>query len=750
MPMKVLHIIGGGDVGGAKAHVLSLVRELGFNIEVKLISLRPGPFADDARAMGIDVEIVRSHNIFADIRKVLQIVRSGKYDIIHSHGAKANMFAAIIKRRAKVVSITTIHSDYRLDYMRSIWKRFSFGVINMIALRFLDFFECVSHNFKEILIQRKFDPGRIFVICNGVDFRIPVKTISRKEFIEKYNLPIKEDDIIVGILARMDPVKGLGTLIDAASIVVEKNPSVKFIIAGDGPERNKLQKKAKELNLTDNVIFPGWITESWEFLCNFDINVLTSYTEGFPYAILEGTRYAKCTVSSDVGGIADLIESGYNGFLFRAGDYNTLAEYILMLASDENLRKTMGERIQKKAMEFFSLEKMCEIQLEIYNTILKEKSREKSRSKKCYDIIISGYYGFNNVGDDAMLQAIINNLRNCRQDLKILVLSKNVSEASKTFNVDAINRVDVFSIYWALRKARLFIYGGGNIIQDNTSSRSLMYYLGTIWLAKKLGLKVMFYGNGIGPVKRRINQWLTKKIVNRVDVITLREEMSLQELIKLEINRPKIYITSDSALTLDHAGNCNVDEIFESEGIPLNGSYAGFSIRKQEGWENYVDVIARTADYVYETYGLKPVFIPMQNPEDSNIMQLIVSRMKHRGYLLKKCYNVAETFAIINKMKILIGMRLHSLIFAATLGVPIIGLVYQPKVEAFLHCVRQEKASAGYAANLDFENLKALVDRTWKHRDELSRELREAAADLKIKALKNAEIAVELLDTAYE
>ena len=114
--MKVLHLIGGGDIGGAKSHVLSLVNELGKYADVKLISFRKGSFADDARAMGINVEIVKTGTIFTDIRKVLNIIKTEGYDVTVSR-AKANMIAYI--KVLKIPVVTTVHSDYRLDYLQT-------------------------------------------------------------------------------------------------------------------------------------------------------------------------------------------------------------------------------------------------------------------------------------------------------------------------------------------------------------------------------------------------------------------------------------------------------------------------------------------------------------------------------------------------------------------------------------------------------------------------------------------------------
>ena len=129
--MKVLHLIGGGDIGGAKTHVLHLVKELGKYIDVKIVSFRPGVFADDAKAMGINIEVVKRGNIFRDILRVIEIVKEEGYQIIHAHGAKANMIAIVVKCLTKIPTVTTVHSDYRLDYMHSLVKSLSFGLIKI-------------------------------------------------------------------------------------------------------------------------------------------------------------------------------------------------------------------------------------------------------------------------------------------------------------------------------------------------------------------------------------------------------------------------------------------------------------------------------------------------------------------------------------------------------------------------------------------------------------------------------------------
>jgi polysaccharide pyruvyl transferase CsaB len=743
--MKVLHLIGGGDVGGAKVHVLSLVKELSKHIDVKIVSLRSGMFADDARSMGLDVEVVRSGNFAADIKKVVEIIDKGGYQIIHSHGSKANMFSIISKRFTKLPTVTTVHSDYKLDYMHNILKRLSFGSINTIALRYIDYYIGVSDNFKNMLISRKFNPEKIFVVYNGIDFSKPTKGHNRSSFSDKYNLQLNKSDVVVGILARLYPVKNIGTLLKAAKVALKHNPKLKFVIGGDGEDRKHLEEMASALGISDKVFFLGWIYDPDELMSVLDINVLTSISESFPYSILEGAKFKKATISSNVGGIPDLISHGINGYLFNPGDYLRLADYIVELSFNHKKRNEMGEKLYNIARVKFSISNMCKTQLDIYSSIL-QKENVKTIPKSSYDVIISGYYGFKNIGDDAMLMGIIDSLKKYKSDVRAIVLSKDPVETKKLYGVDSIKRTSLGSVFKAMKNAKLFIYGGGNIIQDNTSTRSLFYYLGSIWLAKLMGLKVMFYANGIGPLNKKINMKLTKQIMNQVDTITLREKLSLEALICLGVDKPRIVLTADPALTVEMEPSTNIDKTFSKEGIELSGPYVGFSLRQWQGREKYEEVIAKTADYMIDKYGIKPVFIPMHNPGDLIVIESVVSKMKGKGYVIRKKYDVSQTMGIISKMEFLIGMRLHALIFAASLGIPIIGLVYEPKIEGFLQYVNQP--SAGYVQHLEFDKLKELVDEFWHKRSEIAEQLKKDIIILKQKAFDSARIAVDLITGA--
>ena len=829
---KVLHLIGGGDVGGAKTHVLSLVNVLSRQIGVKIVSLRPGMFADEAKALGIDIEIVKSGNIIKDIRRVVRIAREG-YQIIHSHGAKANMIAIAVKAITRLPTVTTVHSDYKLDYMHSFVKRLSFGTINTIALRFIDNYIGISNNFVDMLIRRKFLPDRIFTLYHGMDFDAPTAQYSREQFLDKFKIPVRPGEIIVGIAARLYPVKGLDTLLRAAARVKDNTTAVKFIIGGDGVDRELLENMSRRLGLADTVFFTGWLTDPYSLMSIVDISVLTSISESFPYSILEGARFAKPTVSTRVGGIPDLIRDNVDGLLFEPNDYSRLADFIIRLAGDAGLRERLGHSIYERAMDKFSIQTMRASQTEIYRSVL----RNAERKKNDYDIIISGYYGFDNIGDDAMLKGIVENLRLKRPGARLAILSKAPVRTALTYRVNTFNRLNILDATRVMRPARLFIHGGGNIVQDSTSTRSLFFYLTITMLAKIMHTKVMFFGNGFGPLIKPFNRRVSGRVLNHADVITVREKLSLGELESLSVDKPIIRLTADPALLVSQVAPAEtIDAILDNEGIPPGRQYVGFSVREYLGetmpsakrlygarkpptvgarkpstdgsckpltvgarkppidssqnaqmgkasppefeipetgadtpetgvdtpetgaetletgadtpeiGSEYLLAIAKAADIFCSQNNLIPVFLPTEYPRDVRQSEKVLALMKTRGYIIRRRNSVAETFGIVARMEMMVAMRLHALIFAANLGVPVVSIEYQPKIEGFIKYIGQP--SAGRMENLEYESLLAQMERVWGERAEIRLQLKSTMDELRKKAFDNVNIAVELLDGA--
>ena len=137
--MKVIHLISGGDSGGAKTHVLSLLQNLNKTIAAQLVCFRDGPFADEARTLGIPTMIVSGNNVLRVRRQLTDYILEGRYQLIHCHGSRANMIGALLRKSTGLPVVSTVHSDYKLDYMGRPLSRLTFGTINAWALRQVDY-----------------------------------------------------------------------------------------------------------------------------------------------------------------------------------------------------------------------------------------------------------------------------------------------------------------------------------------------------------------------------------------------------------------------------------------------------------------------------------------------------------------------------------------------------------------------------------------------------------------------------------
>jgi len=319
-------------------------------------------------------------------------------------------------------------------------------------------------------------------------------------------------------------------------------------------------------------------------------------------------------------------------------------------------------------------------------------------------VVISGYHGYNNSGDEAILVAMIKNIKRLYKDIDIIALSYIPEKTKEMYNIDTIYRFDYKAIRNALKESDVLISGGGSLIQDLTSSRSLLYYLAIILTAKFYKKDVMLYGNGIGPVNKRVNRYLVKKVINKVNLITLRESSSKLVLDKLGVNKPDIYIAADPVFTLESIGEKEAEKILEKECIPMDKPLIGICIRNWKHEENYVEKISELCDQLIEK-GNNVLFIPMQYPNDVDISNTILSKMNNKGYALKENYQSFEILGVVNFLSIVISMRLHMLIYAAIQNKPMIGIIYDPKVKAYL-----EEIDMPALENIDDLDVNSIVD----------------------------------------
>lgn len=314
-------------------------------------------------------------------------------------------------------------------------------------------------------------------------------------------------------------------------------------------------------------------------------------------------------------------------------------------------------------------------------------------------IVISGYYGFDNIGDEAVLYSIIQSLKNKlkNKELEITVLSNQPEKTSKIYGVKAVNRWDIKAVIGVIRKSHLLISGGGSLLQDVTSSKTIPYYLLIVKLAKWNKKKVVFYSQGIGPVNKWYSKYLVKKVVNKVDYIFVRDEESKNTLINIGVTKPPIETAADPVLGM------NVQDKTKEKMKKLLQTYqnqdknpiqtkeklkVGIYLRP---WNNDISTIEKIKEvsYLLHKENLEIFFIPMHQPEDRYLIEKIsLPDVPH--YKILDILSVEEMFALTGQMDIVISMRLHSLIMATAQAIPVVGLSYDPKVDAFMDLIQNK------------------------------------------------------------
>lgn len=328
------------------------------------------------------------------------------------------------------------------------------------------------------------------------------------------------------------------------------------------------------------------------------------------------------------------------------------------------------------------------------------------------NVLISGYYGFNNTGDEAMIETMSTLL--AKRDYGLIVLSSNPERTKELYNVQAYDRNKYSEIRKAMKKADLVVSGGGTLFQDVTSKKSLVYYLAIIKLAQAMHKKICIAYQGMGPLTSEFGKRITKKILNKksVKLIALRDDQAIDFAKDIGIEKSKIIFSSDMIFMLEPPPKERCDKILRDNvhGYKEGQKLIGISIRE---WKNKdrTDLFAKLADELVETYDARIVFFPFHKPKDAEISKIVMHKMKHEdaAVLMPNRYLPSEILGTMGLMDINIGVRLHSLVFSAVMNVPTIGISYDPKIDGFLDTIDM-KSICNYD-NIDVEKIMKEVKR---------------------------------------
>ena len=352
-----------------------------------------------------------------------------------------------------------------------------------------------------------------------------------------------------------------------------------------------------------------------------------------------------------------------------------------------------------------------------------------------YKILISGYYGFHNIGDEAILRCVTQRVTASIPNASLTILSNDPEDTREKYNVRSVDRMHPLEVLRAIRQSDMLISGGGSLLQDVTSRVSILYYLMIILAALLMGKRVFVYSQGIGPINGRLNRFLTGRLLRRVDGIAVRDEKSAHLLSEIGVPPESVAITADPVLQLSPVEPEEGRKLLENTGVKRQEGRLLVGWAVKSGDENFLREIQRSVRHLREHYNADSVLIPFHHEQDAKCIRQLRERLGDEAFYVTDKLLMDQMLSIIGNLDLLVGVRLHSLIYGVVSGVPTVGISYDPKIDAFLESVG--RASVSTQKEFTLEKLLPAVDEVLENRQEILLETEKHVSELREKLDEN-------------
>ena len=478
--MKIMMATMGLDIGGAETHIVELAKELKHRGHDVLIVSNGGVYVREVEGAGIRHCQAplnqRSVASMSRARRILrQVIDRERPDIVHAHARIPAFLCGQLRRRNKFAFVTSCHGVYQVSgalKLLSNWGEHSLAV---------------SEDIRDYLMKQYNIPeSRITLTINGIDTDKFSPEVSGGEVRAELGLG---DAPVVAHVSRLDQASSYTArqLIELAPRLCGQTPGLRILMIGGGDVYSELAARARQVNETlgrDCLILTGPRTDVNRLVAACDLFV------GVSRAALEAMAAGKPAVLSGAQGhtglfTPELLEKAVDtNFCCRTDPVSTgdqlFDEITAALSLPAERRKELGDYGRQVVMERYSVSRMAEDCLSVYAAVRRKK----------YQVVMSGYYGFGNAGDDAILDSIQQAIRAASDDVSVTVLSNDPELTRRQYGLDAIPRFRMLRVLHALRRGDVLLSGGGSLLQDTTSTRSLLYYLSVIRAAEWMGKPV--------------------------------------------------------------------------------------------------------------------------------------------------------------------------------------------------------------------------------------------------------------------
>jgi len=430
--------------------------------------------------------------------------------------------------------------------------------------------------------------------------------------------------------------------------------------------------------------------------------------EGFGIAVQEARRAGQIALVSRVGAFPELIRDGHDGFLVdaphtSAASHDRMAEIVRTLAADPGKRAVIRRRAIDAASTF-SWTEAARTWADYWNALLESPNLPISQSPnhpRDPRVLIAGYYGHGNLGDEAILEALLTELRSQMPSLQVTVASGDPAATREMHRVDAVHERDVPALIETARRSTAIVVGGGGLFQDyfGLDERTMLgnlhwgltYLAAFPVLAAETRRPFVLCGVGVGPLKTADGRRYTRTIFERASLATVRDRESRDLLAEIGVPVERIAVTADPAFL-----------IRPSAAVPSESR--GRAVVVLRAWDQGVaadtwePAVAEALDHVVES-GLSVLFVPFQATaedrltDDVAVVERVRARMRHGAAAAMGGVGLTprEVQGVFASASLVVTMRLHGVILAASAGVPVVALAYDPKVRAAMRQIGREE-----------------------------------------------------------
>ena len=359
-PINLLQIIGGSIVGGMETYVLRLLQRLPRDrFRLTCLCIAESDITESLRKIGCNVHITP----FTDdpdwhaIQLGVSLIRAESIDVIHAHLSNAHSLAGLLSKLTETPALATVHGRY-LTLRDVEVHKIAQTHISVVAKT--AYFQALSLGVP---------PSKLKFIANGVDTKV-FHPAARTNYLHSL-LGLPPQTPLIGFVGRLAPEKGPDVFVHIASLVHKQLETCHFVLVGEGPMRKKLEDDINNLGLSDCVHLAGLQSDMPKIYASLDLTVSTSYSEAMPLAIIEAMASGLAVVSTNVGGIVDIVEAGRTGLLNKVGDLKGMATGIVTLMSDASARIEMGKAARKRVKEKFELSESVNQTSELLSSLTK-------------------------------------------------------------------------------------------------------------------------------------------------------------------------------------------------------------------------------------------------------------------------------------------------------------------------------------------------------------------------------------------